>query len=46
MYFPSAGEALVDPLGPARGIYAAIVLGSGMWGVLFVAAAWVRAALV
>jgi len=46
MLFPYAGEALPDPLGPARGIGSAMVLGSGMWGVLFVAAAWVRAALV
>lgn len=46
MHFPSTGEALSDPLAPARGVYAAVVLGSGMWGVLFVAAAWVRAALV
>jgi hypothetical protein len=46
MHFPYAGETLPDPLGPARGICSAIVLGSGMWGVLFIAAAWVRAALV
>ena len=46
MLFPYSGETLPDPLGPARGICSAIVVGSWIWGVLFVAAAWVSAALV
>lgn len=39
-------EELPLPLGPARGVYYSVVIGSGMWGVLLVAAAWVRVALV